>query len=390
MSDNNNTEQIFTEIYKNNSWGSSESVSGEGSEYERTVALREELPVLFDRYNIKSILDIGCGDFNWMRKVVGDKRYLGIDIVEDLIKLNNERYGTDKIKFACKDILKLSHADFHGYDCVILRDVLVHLSFEDINYVLTQVRLGTIHYVFITNFIGCLYNQNIPTGHWRPLNMFTEPFNLGTPLFIVASYAERYKMEGCEYFDKTLTLWHLYNYKTGKHSSFVNDIVITQLKTINPLLVTDVGTGDGYWGKVTRLLFPKSKITGIELSAKWYSHCLDLGVYDKMIHGDVFDAISGAEGDVIIFGDILEHLERDRALQTLKTAVNSHSYVIVNAPVGFQPQEHEDEEEIHRCGLTYDDFCEYTILSYHESGGTAEEYKVFTILLKGKRESNDK
>jgi hypothetical protein len=54
----------FKKIFANNEWGGSESRSGTGSSLDITKRLRMELPFLFLKYDIKSILDIPCGDFN--------------------------------------------------------------------------------------------------------------------------------------------------------------------------------------------------------------------------------------------------------------------------------------------------------------------------------------
>lgn len=60
--------EVFTEIYNNN-WKSLESISGRGSEISHTSSLIKDLENLLNRPNISSVLDIPCGDFNWMRKV---------------------------------------------------------------------------------------------------------------------------------------------------------------------------------------------------------------------------------------------------------------------------------------------------------------------------------
>ena len=49
-------EETFTEIYEKNLWKSTESVSGMGSEIEYAKSISKELPVLLQKYNIKSIL----------------------------------------------------------------------------------------------------------------------------------------------------------------------------------------------------------------------------------------------------------------------------------------------------------------------------------------------
>ena len=82
-----NMEDIFTEIYRNNSWGGKDSVSGTGSDAHQTKTITRELQNLFDEYNISTMLDIPCGDFHWMKKVVLNRiDYIGADIVEELIQ----------------------------------------------------------------------------------------------------------------------------------------------------------------------------------------------------------------------------------------------------------------------------------------------------------------
>src|SRR5258708_2291880 len=80
------TSQIFEEIYQKNDWDDDESVSGHGSRLDRTANIRAALPSLLQRYQCLSLLDIPCGDFNWMKTVALDVDYVGADIVGDLIR----------------------------------------------------------------------------------------------------------------------------------------------------------------------------------------------------------------------------------------------------------------------------------------------------------------
>ena len=44
--------------------------------------------------NAKSMLDIPCGDFNWMRLVRFDGvQYIGADVVAELVAKNHKCYG---------------------------------------------------------------------------------------------------------------------------------------------------------------------------------------------------------------------------------------------------------------------------------------------------------
>src|SRR5690349_11851139 len=77
----------FSRIYEQNLWGDKESVSGTGSSITATVVVRSELPALLERLGVQSLLDAPCGDFTWMKEVVGGiGRYTGVDIVPRLIE----------------------------------------------------------------------------------------------------------------------------------------------------------------------------------------------------------------------------------------------------------------------------------------------------------------
>jgi hypothetical protein len=59
--------EVFTEVFTINDWSSTESHSGMGSTLQYTTNTRKGLPLIWSKYNIKKVLDIGCGDFNWMK-----------------------------------------------------------------------------------------------------------------------------------------------------------------------------------------------------------------------------------------------------------------------------------------------------------------------------------
>ena len=92
--------EIFTTIFNTNHWKSKESLSGPGSEIRQTEKIRRALPRIFKRYGVRSMLDIPCGDFNWMRRVDLDKiQYLGADIVKNIIGQNKTNYKKKNIHF---------------------------------------------------------------------------------------------------------------------------------------------------------------------------------------------------------------------------------------------------------------------------------------------------
>jgi len=176
--------EVFDNIYVNNFWKSPESRSGRGSELAHTTDIREWLPRLIADYKINSLLDVGCGDFNWMSKIELKVPYYGVDIANSAIKDNILKYGSlnhpPKIfKYADATIDPLPTADL-----AMCRDILYHLSFENILNTLNNVLQSTQKYILFTNNRKTTENVNIVDGQFRRLNFFNKPFNFPTPIVV--------------------------------------------------------------------------------------------------------------------------------------------------------------------------------------------------------------
>jgi len=196
--------RVFTDIHQRNIWGSAESASGIGSSLERTAAFRDELIALLRQLDIKVLLDAPCGDFNWMQCVVpAVRQYIGLDVVDELIACNQQRYATDRIQFVCAD---LTTAPLPGADLILCRDCLVHFAFEDIWCALGNFRRSGARYLLTTTFEKRDGNFEIATGDWRPLNLQAPPFHFPPPLRIID---ERCLHTGGIYADKRLALWEV-------------------------------------------------------------------------------------------------------------------------------------------------------------------------------------
>ena len=77
----------FTNIYRNGIWNDNRSEipkSGPGSSVENTIVFRTFLDKLCNENDIKSIVDVGCGDLTWMpfTECFKNLQYTGIDIVD--------------------------------------------------------------------------------------------------------------------------------------------------------------------------------------------------------------------------------------------------------------------------------------------------------------------
>ena len=195
----------FAAIMKNNEWGDAESVSGPGSTQARGGDFQRELIALLDRFEVRSLVDAPCGDFNWMRNVLADRdlHYTGIDIVEELIRQNVRLYSGAQRRFVCAD---MTRADLPNADLVLCRDGLVHLSFADAKAAIRNFQRSGSRYLLTTTFTERARNTDIPTGGWRVLNLEAAPFSCPPPLAMID---ERCTHTGGIYRDKRLGLWEL-------------------------------------------------------------------------------------------------------------------------------------------------------------------------------------
>ena len=203
---NLNTNEVFTEIYKNNYWKSSESKSGTGSEIIQTELLINELDKLLIKLNIESVLDLPCGDFKWMQKVdLSNINYLGADIVEELIRSNINIYckESQNIKF---QVLNLITDSLPKMDLIIVRDCLVHLPYKDIFAAIKNIKSSGSKYLLTTTFTKHNSNQDIDTGDWRRINLNKKPFNFSKPILIIN---ENCTEDGGIYNDKSMALWDI-------------------------------------------------------------------------------------------------------------------------------------------------------------------------------------
>jgi hypothetical protein len=64
--------------------------SGAGSDLEATKVVAAALPAVLESLGVRTILDIPCGDFLWMRHVdLSAVTYIGADVIESLIPLTH-------------------------------------------------------------------------------------------------------------------------------------------------------------------------------------------------------------------------------------------------------------------------------------------------------------
>ena len=100
--------------------------SGAGSNLEATRAISHSLPSVLNSLSVRSMLDIPCGDFVWMRHVdLSSVTYTGADVIEALILSHKRLHGSAQKSFTTLDIVT---SELPEVDLIFCRDCLVHFS----------------------------------------------------------------------------------------------------------------------------------------------------------------------------------------------------------------------------------------------------------------------
>lgn len=154
------TKDAMEQVYAMKLWGDNNSdfYSGEGSHLPEIVEpyITAVINFLTSFKKPLKVCDLGCGDFNIGKELVQySKKYIGIDIVADLIEFNKKKFKANNLEFYCLDI---AIDELPSADCAILRQVLQHLSNAEIKNITDKLK--AFKYVILT--------EHIPKGDFTP------------------------------------------------------------------------------------------------------------------------------------------------------------------------------------------------------------------------------
>lgn len=151
---NKSTEQVFSEIYKENAWGGEKGdfYSGGGTTIEnianKYVEYFDSIQSEFKLSEL-AVVDLGCGDMRIGGRIAPLFRsYTGVDVVKDLIQHHNEKLASPSVSFKHLNIVD---DELPEGDVCLVREVMQHLSNEQILEIIPK--LGKYKYVFVTEHI---------------------------------------------------------------------------------------------------------------------------------------------------------------------------------------------------------------------------------------------
>ncbi len=181
------TKAVMNQIYEQHLWGGAtfDFYSGQGSHDPKIITpYINAITTFFEsHHNTLSVCDLGCGDFNIGKHLTKyTKKYIAVDIVDNLITRNKAKFIEDHLEFHCLDITK---DKLPIADCILLRQVLQHLSNKEILSIVHKLR--QYKYVILTEHIptgSFLPNKDIISGqgirlkHNSGVDLLNSPFNL--------------------------------------------------------------------------------------------------------------------------------------------------------------------------------------------------------------------
>jgi SAM-dependent methyltransferase len=151
--ENLSIEEAFDQIYERGTWsGGSGELSGGGSYGRVADQYIAFLTAFIKEHDVRSVLDIGCGDFNIGARIAPQvARYFAIDVSARIIDRNRSRFASmSNVEFrqvnACTEPLVQT-------DLVTVRQVLQHLTNAQIEMILKNIERTSPQFTLVSEHL---------------------------------------------------------------------------------------------------------------------------------------------------------------------------------------------------------------------------------------------
>lgn len=147
---------------------------------------------------------------------------------------------------------------------------------------------------------------------------------------------------------------------------------IQRIVEINPSSVLDVGAGRGAYATILKPFLPNLAIDALEI---WQPYIEKYELKNKYRNIYLADAreYNNYSYDLVIFGDILEHMPKDDALKLWDKVSKQANFALISIPIVHMPQEEIDGNpyEVHE----EEDWSVESVLTEFKN---IVEYRAFT------------
>lgn len=102
--------------------------------------------------------------------------------------------------------------------------------------------------------------------------------------------------------------------------------------------ILDVGAGAGTYSNLLRSILSESEFIGLEVWEPYISRYDLTKKYDRIIKQDVREYIPDKPFAFTFLGDVLEHMEKEEAVEVYEKLLKESEFVIISIPIIHYPQ----------------------------------------------------
>lgn len=113
--------------------------------------------------------------------------------------------------------------------------------------------------------------------------------------------------------------------------------ILERIISLNPATVLDVGPGMGKYGQMLKKHVPTAHVDAVEAFEPYINHYGLPSIYNSVIVKDIREH-DNFNYDLIIFGDVLEHMTEADAKKVWDKARAQAKYAIISIPTVHCPQ----------------------------------------------------
>ena len=124
------------------------------------------------------------------------------------------------------------------------------------------------------------------------------------------------------------------------YSSFIFDRSIEEIiRLLKPETFLDLGAGAGKYGELARKINPSIKLTAVEIEKDYIKQFNLFSIYDEVWNVSATDLINpkyyDSTFDVIMIGDIIEHLKKSDGIDLLNFLIYRCRWIILEFPYHY-------------------------------------------------------
>lgn len=154
-------------------------------------------------------------------------------------------------------------------------------------------------------------------------------------------------------------------------SNTFDDVLIDHIYRLNPKTVLDIGAGAGKNGFIIKRANKDIIIDGLEPTEKYIKDYGLESIYDNVYQKDMFSFTkenSSKRYDLVILGDVLEHLFRTEVIDYLDYFSYRAKWIVAIWPTNMQQDDaHSNHFEIHKSNFLLKDLSNYFNVIYYVS-----------------------